>query len=267
MVSAFRGDVIRRMRAACVLAFLSRVRGGTLDNPMKLSGASVSSDAVENPGHVDPNLIPGDVYAELFDRALDAVDDYFPIAYANRYEGRIVAKPISAPGFERFWKAGSPDSSTGARHLPGIPLSLRVADPRGQSLGLLCRSRGPKGTKGLAGAWNQTILIPVFGDLGTIERDQFLVVDPEATSPSSMRPIAGFPRGGKRESNRKSCKFAALPVTSLLVIERSLVLPQAISTAVYSVIADSEPIDRRLSLDPFVPALAPRAAYRSASSG
>src|SRR5579883_402232 len=46
-------------------------------------------------------------YSILFDHVLDVVDDYFEIAYANRYEGRIETHPV----FERPHK--SPRSNAG----------------------------------------------------------------------------------------------------------------------------------------------------------
>ena len=38
---------------------------------------------------------PGKSYPEVFDEVLDVVADYFPIAYSNRYEGRILGNPRS----------------------------------------------------------------------------------------------------------------------------------------------------------------------------
>ena len=37
------------------------------------------------------------------------VSEYFEIAYANRYAGYIETFPRVAPGYEQFWKPGSPD--------------------------------------------------------------------------------------------------------------------------------------------------------------
>jgi hypothetical protein len=48
-------------------------------------------------------------YAKVFEKALDVVDDFWEIAYSNRYDGRIETHPNVAPGLEQPWKPGSPD--------------------------------------------------------------------------------------------------------------------------------------------------------------
>lgn len=74
----------------------------------------------ENPVFLRPDLlipqenplyIPQgpDAYDKVFQKALDVVDDFFEIAYANRYDGRIETQPAVAPGLEQPWKPGSPD--------------------------------------------------------------------------------------------------------------------------------------------------------------
>lgn len=59
----------------------------------------------------NPLYIPQgpDAYDKVFQKALDVVDDFFEIAYANRYDGRIESHPSVAPGLEQPWKPGSPD--------------------------------------------------------------------------------------------------------------------------------------------------------------
>jgi hypothetical protein len=59
----------------------------------------------------NPLYIPQgpDAYDKVFQKALDVVDDFFEIAYANRYDGRIESQPAVAPGLEQPWKPGSPD--------------------------------------------------------------------------------------------------------------------------------------------------------------
>jgi hypothetical protein len=61
----------------------------------------------------NPLYIPQgpDAYDKVFQKALDVVDDFFEIAYANRYDGRIESQPAVAPGLEQPWKPGSPDFS------------------------------------------------------------------------------------------------------------------------------------------------------------
>jgi hypothetical protein len=75
---------------------------------------------MENPVFVRPDRVPlqdnpiyvpqGPLsYAKLFDKVLDIVDDFWEVAYPNRYEGRIETFPSIAPGLEQPWKPGSPD--------------------------------------------------------------------------------------------------------------------------------------------------------------
>jgi hypothetical protein len=61
-------------------------------------------------------------YAVVFEKVLDALDDYFEIAYANRYDGTIRTHPLIAPGLEQPWKPGSPD---GAERLLATLQSIR----------------------------------------------------------------------------------------------------------------------------------------------
>ena len=39
---------------------------------------------------------------------LDVLSDYWVVAYASRYDGRIETAPTLAPGTEEPWKPGSP---------------------------------------------------------------------------------------------------------------------------------------------------------------
>jgi hypothetical protein len=66
--------------------------------------------AQENPLFLPQGPQP-EVYDKIFQKALDVVDDFFEIAYMNRYEGRIETQPAVAPGIEQPWKPGSPDFS------------------------------------------------------------------------------------------------------------------------------------------------------------
>jgi hypothetical protein len=78
--------------------------GPLLDNPIQVRPAL--TDAVENPIYVP---LGPPAYGKVFEQALDILDDYFEIAYANRYDGRIETFRNIAPGLEQFWKPGSPD--------------------------------------------------------------------------------------------------------------------------------------------------------------
>lgn len=61
---------------------------------------------VDNPVFVPQGPL---AYGAVFEKVLDILDDYFEIAYANRYDGRIETHPRTAPGLEQPWKPGSPD--------------------------------------------------------------------------------------------------------------------------------------------------------------
>lgn len=83
-------------------------------------GGCASGPLLENPlrirpdrpvPHGNPLYVPQgeQAYARVFDKALDVLSDYFPIAYQSRYDGRIETTPVTAPGIERPWAPGSPD--------------------------------------------------------------------------------------------------------------------------------------------------------------
>ncbi len=64
----------------------------------------------ENPIVIQPGVPTPDGYREVYERVLDALDDYFVIKPASRYDGQIETLPRIAPGFEQPWKPGSPDN-------------------------------------------------------------------------------------------------------------------------------------------------------------
>ena len=78
--------------------------GPLLENPLLVRTSKVVP--LENPVYVPQGPL---AYARLFDKCIDVVDDYFEIAYASRYDGRIETFPTTAPGIEQPWKPGSPD--------------------------------------------------------------------------------------------------------------------------------------------------------------
>jgi len=87
-----------------------------LDNPLFIS---YEAKHIENPVLIAPPVVnpggPGQPplktsYSDVFESVLNVLEDYFPIDYANRYDGRIVCRPTTAHGFEQFWKLGSPDT-------------------------------------------------------------------------------------------------------------------------------------------------------------
>jgi hypothetical protein len=85
-----------------------------------LAGGCMSKPLLENPVFIRPEpgiavdnpvFIPQGppAYGLVFENVLDVIDDYFEIAYANRYDGRIETFPRVSPGFEQPWRPGSPD--------------------------------------------------------------------------------------------------------------------------------------------------------------
>jgi hypothetical protein len=66
-------------------------------------------DDVENPVLVAPGEPTPLGYAEVYERVLDALDDYFDVIPGTRYSGEIRTLPRIAAGYEQPWKPGSPD--------------------------------------------------------------------------------------------------------------------------------------------------------------
>jgi hypothetical protein len=187
---------MRWLRAAGLLAMLPAgcVTGPLFDNPMRVAGPSTAE--CDDPAQIATSDASGTAYAELFDQALDAVDDFFPIQYANRYEGRILGKTTIAPGYEQPWKPGSPDHYerllvTLQPYRYRCELRIREAAPSGYFVQVTVR----KELKDYPAPSNQFVAIPVFGDVGTVDRDQFLVVDPDVTSPITNPGERWIPKG------------------------------------------------------------------------
>jgi hypothetical protein len=78
--------------------------GPLQDNPVLIRPEKVGG--CENPLYVPYSQ---SAYPQVFDKVLDIIDDYWDIAFVNRYDGRIETYPKIAPGLGQPWKAGSPD--------------------------------------------------------------------------------------------------------------------------------------------------------------
>ena len=91
-----------RTLGAIVLVALS-----TAGSPIKAAAAAPqeSNLILENPVYVP---LGPDSYAMVFEKVLDVLGEYFEIAYANRYDGRLETYPRVAPGIVQIWKPGSP---------------------------------------------------------------------------------------------------------------------------------------------------------------
>lgn len=79
-----------------------------LDNPLTLRAGDIENPILIAPGQPGPEEAAR-LYAEVYDRVLDALDDYFPIKPASRHSGIIETEPQVAAGYEQFWKPGTPD--------------------------------------------------------------------------------------------------------------------------------------------------------------
>jgi hypothetical protein len=90
--------------AAALLMGSGCASGPLLDNPMLVP--IDPNVTVEN-----PVFVPGGptAYGAIFEKVLDIIDDYFEVAFPSRYDGRIETFPRIAPGYEQWWKPGSPD--------------------------------------------------------------------------------------------------------------------------------------------------------------
>lgn len=192
------GVIMYRLRAIVLLGSLTTagcMSGPLFDNPMKVDGANADC-ACENPVLINPRTTSTTAYAETFDKVLEVVSGYFPIAYANRYEGRIVAKPMVAPGHERFWKPGSPDHYertlvTLQPYRYQCEVRIREAEPSGYFVQVTVN-------KELADYPNPSApftTASVFGDTSTVERQDFVIVAPDATKPLSGRNDRWIPKG------------------------------------------------------------------------
>jgi hypothetical protein len=189
---------MRRLPLACLLALLPAgcATGPLLDNPLRLPGANVAAPAEAEPGVlIEPG--PGWTYPELFDAALDAVDDYFPIAYANRYEGRIVGQPSLAPGWEQpLRRGGSPDPyerllASFQAYRYRCEVRIKEANPSGYFVQVIVR----KELKDYPSPAGLFTAVPLFGDLSAFGREQFIVVGPDVTSPIADAADRWIPKG------------------------------------------------------------------------
>lgn len=95
-----------RLGCFCVITGSGCASVPPVDNPTLVQA---EADQVENPVLVAPGLPTPSGYAEVYERVLTAVNDYFDIKPGSRYSGQIETFPRVAPGYEQFWKPGSPD--------------------------------------------------------------------------------------------------------------------------------------------------------------
>src|SRR4051794_30195308 len=94
----------KMLSGGLLLALAGCMSGPLQENPLLLRPERIGM--VENPVYVP---FGPSSYPTVFERVIDVVDDYFDIAYYNRYDGVIETHPRIAPGLAQPWKPGSPD--------------------------------------------------------------------------------------------------------------------------------------------------------------
>jgi hypothetical protein len=97
------------MRRLLLFAAVAIVGGGCATGPLQENPFLLRTERVGE--QANPIYLPQGpmAYAKVFEKVIDILDDYWDIAYANRYDGRIETIPRIAPGFEQPWRPGSPD--------------------------------------------------------------------------------------------------------------------------------------------------------------
>jgi hypothetical protein len=95
----------RDLRWCCVMALLATgcASVAPLDNPLTVR------PVVENPAIVAPGVPDAANYAEVWEKVVDILDDYYELKPTSRYAGYIETMPRVAPGYEQPWMPGSPD--------------------------------------------------------------------------------------------------------------------------------------------------------------
>ncbi|HET6574512.1 MAG TPA: hypothetical protein VFG68_12970 [Fimbriiglobus sp.] len=96
------------VRAGWVLAvgFTGCYAVPPVENPVLVAPAAGD---VENPIVVAPGVPTPASYAVVYDRVLDALDDYFDVIPGSRYSGEVRTLQRIAAGYEQPWKPGTPD--------------------------------------------------------------------------------------------------------------------------------------------------------------
>ena len=158
-----------------------------VDNPVVLR----TGDAIENPLLVSPGRPTPESYREVFDTVIDVLDDYFELAVADPYDGRVVTKPRFAPGYEQFWKPGNPDPrnrlhATLQSIQQTATVEIRTGDRGGYVVFVVVEKElevTPRPTYSMVGN-------AIFQESPTVER-QFEVVSPEVI------PSRGFYKIGR----------------------------------------------------------------------
>ncbi|MBN9118014.1 MAG: hypothetical protein J0I06_02405 [Planctomycetes bacterium] len=177
-----RAVTVRRRAAVIMLCAAALAPTGCLsappvDNPALVRGA----DCIENPVLVSPGQPTAASYKEVFEKALDVLDDYFEIQTPNPYDGRITTFPRVAPGYEQFWKRGNPDPRQRLfATLQSVRQTATVEIRAGERGGYLVYVVVERELEDLARPIRATVGGAVFQEIQTVDR-QVEVVTPETT--------------------------------------------------------------------------------------
>ena len=104
----------RRLIALCagaagLLAVGCGLSGPLFDNPILVRPAAAGP--MSNPTLIELGTT-GEAYRKIIEKTIDVLTDYrWPIAEINPYAGLIRTHPTIAPGYEQWFKPGSPDSN------------------------------------------------------------------------------------------------------------------------------------------------------------
>jgi hypothetical protein len=153
--------------------------GGCATGPLQENPLVVRPEKVGDTEN--PVFLPfgPDSYGLVFEKVIDVIDDYFEVAYANRYDGRIETFPTIAPGLGQPWKPGSPDFY---QRLLAFFQTIRhralVTIRTGASGGYFIEVQVLKELEDLAQPSRATAGSAVFRTDNTVER-QFEVIGPE----------------------------------------------------------------------------------------
>jgi hypothetical protein len=152
-----------------------------LDNPIKVRAGDIENPILVAPGQPSASDAAR-LYTEVYDRVLDALDDYFPIKPSSRHSGVIETEPQVAAGFEQFWKPGTPDNRQ--RLLATFQSIRHTAVARiepGEQGGFRVYIEVFKELEDLSRPILQASTNPIFRDSPTVDRSAQVITGPRAT--------------------------------------------------------------------------------------
>jgi hypothetical protein len=159
--------------------------GPLLDNPVVLR-MDPNAPPTDNPVYVP---LGPPAYGAVFEKVIDVVDDFFEIAYNDRFSGRIESFPRIAPGLERFFLPGSPSVAERTYYwLQTTRYRCYVLIQPADDDGYFIDVKVMKELEDVPRPVRQTAGAAAFRSDNTVER-QFEVIDPTVSGDSSWIPI------------------------------------------------------------------------------